>query len=146
MKEIDVFSLINCSETPEKSVLLFNKKPTKVKLIGSVLEKQLAFKDDYLIITSFDSMFGEYLSIYLLDKSLRVKDLVNVDFGHLSGVIVVLNDFKIISDNEISFTLESEKPYRLKVLNTPQRCTKLPPYFKRRWYKAFGLKYFDSSR
>lgn len=94
------------------------------------------------MITSFDSMYGEYLSIYLLDKSFQVKDLVNVDFGHLSGVIVVLNDFQIVSDNEISFTLD--KPYSLKILNTPKRFTKLPPYFKRRWYNMFSLKYFYS--
>ncbi len=144
MKEIDLFSLVSFNEKSGKSSLRINNKPTKVKLVGSVLEKQLAFKDDYLIITSFDCMYEEFLSIYLLDKHFKVKDLVKVEFGYLSGVIAVFNNFKILSDNEISFTFESDQPYKLKILDIPQRFTKLPAYFKRTWYKTFGLKYFYS--
>jgi len=39
MKEIDLFS--HCNEKPAKSSLLFNNQPTKVKLVGSVLENSL---------------------------------------------------------------------------------------------------------
>lgn len=114
------------------SEIIFSGKPTGKNIPAKILEKAIAWQDKYLIFSTDDVPFEEFLSISLLDKEFNIMDQARLGIIYSTGEF---KDFKIISQNKASFyfigenewtvTLLPDFTFRVPFFRTPYEVSRL---------------------
>ena len=109
MKKISLFSLKKPASPYEtwhlKSELLINKKQTGKYVPGFSLEAQYAFKDYYLIVTSWDCAYEESQEFLLLSKNLDVLSKKHV--GEIYSTVWI-ESHEAVTDDQVLFHCNSD--------------------------------------
>ncbi len=104
MKKISVFSF-NQQPGPYEtwslcSELIMNEKRTGKYVPGFVISAQYAYKDLYLIVTSWDCPYEESQEFILLSKDLTV--LCKKHIGHIYST-VILESHEAVAEDQVLF-------------------------------------------
>lgn len=142
LKEIQKFSLAS-QQNKSKASLIDNRSNTGLKLYGSIIEKQYEYNGMYyVIITSYDVPYEEILSIYFLDNSYHILDLVFISYHYLSGACSTFRNPNIFSSNQVSFNYETNSTWVLTIVDDPTSSFNFKNLGAQRpWWKFYGKQY-----
>lgn len=104
MKEISLFSFKKPHSPYEawklESELLMNAKHTNICIPGFFIEAQYAYKNLYLIVTSWNCCYEDSLEILLLSKELQVISKKHIGQIYSS---VLLESHEVIAEDRVLF-------------------------------------------
>lgn len=137
MKEISKFtlqSLLGENNEPDetRSTLLFDGKLTDIILDGISLDAQFEHNQKFILFITYDSPYSEFLHIYLLNKTFKVLDELQMSKDWAAPVQFV-GDLKIIGSNQLQFSFFGDDSWILTVLEKPQLALPRLPLLSLYW-------------
>lgn len=101
--------------TPISNIVL-NGKLTGKQVSGALLEAAIAWYDKYLLLTTDDCPFEEFLGIRLLDRDLNLLDSASLGMPYNTGS---LSELALQEPDTVSFKFIGEGSWQIKLLAKP---------------------------
>ena len=116
VKPIDGFSVAPLEGERPRSELLWEGKPTAVRVDGVTLQHQVEVAAGYLLFLTEDSPFEECLHIYLLDDQRQVVDGLELAGPYAPGI---LRDVIREDPRAVAFSFFGEDRWRVEIHDSP---------------------------
>ena len=116
VKQTEGFSVTRIDGELPRSELLWEGRPTAVRVDGVSLEHQVELPAGHLLFLTEDSPYEEGLHIYLLDRDMRVIDGLELGAPYAPGI---LSDVMLEGDDAVSFSFFGDDRWRLEVKAKP---------------------------
>lgn len=121
IRETLEFQVKKTSEHPDMTpnVLLENTHSKRqVEVLGKILEAQYRIGDNFLLLVTEGNPFEEALYIYYFDKSLQIKDSIELSAMYAEGM---LRNLSVTNANTIQFSFfDNDERWLLKILPSPE--------------------------
>lgn len=105
---------------PEKAVpvsdIIVNGAPTGKRVAGALLEAAVQWHDKYLLLTTDDCPFEEFLGVRLLDSQFNLLDSAQIGAIYNTGTF---SSLELREPNTVSFLFIGETTWRVELLPAP---------------------------
>jgi hypothetical protein len=98
------------------SEIFIHGTPTGKKVSGALLAAAVQWQDKYLLFTTDDCPFEEFLGIRLLDSQFNLLDSAQIGAIYNTGTF---SELKLHEPNAVSFLFIGDTTWRVELLTTP---------------------------
>lgn len=104
------------AETAPRSEIVLEGRPTGHHIDGLVLEAAVSCGGNYLLFTTDDVPYEEFLTVWLLDASLSPLDGVTIGGMYSTGSF---SSLRLMEPNSVGFRFIGDTDWSIELLSTP---------------------------